>query len=164
MNDQYSEMLIKKRINFLCFFDFKQMFLNLVLRARLVCPTYCIPQPPSLQVRTYITSPIDLRSLHVRNRTAQIIPYTTYFMYLRDNNQTLMKTEFLYKVYVRIVFITNGNSYLISYHFNKILHFIHYKPKLCLVVRAINSNIYLKKVFLFSVSLSWGKCFLPTLG
>ena len=56
------EMLIKKRINFFFFFFFfaflilNKCSLNLVLRARLVCPTYCIPQPPSLQVRTYITS------------------------------------------------------------------------------------------------------------
>ena len=51
----YPEMLIKKRINFLCFFSLNKCSLNLVLRARLVCPTYCIPQPSSLQVRTFTT-------------------------------------------------------------------------------------------------------------
>ena len=52
------EMLIKKSINILRFFFLilNKCSLNLVLRARLVCPTYCIPQPPSLQVRTYSTS------------------------------------------------------------------------------------------------------------
>ena len=51
------EVLRKKRIKFLYFFlILNKCSLNLVLRARLVCPTYYIPQPPSLQVRTYITS------------------------------------------------------------------------------------------------------------
>ena len=50
------EMFIKKSINFLSAFHFPKMFTNLVLRDRLVCPTYCIPQPFSLHVRTYITS------------------------------------------------------------------------------------------------------------
>ena len=50
------EMFIKKSINFLSVFYFLKCSPNLVLRDRLVCPTYCIPPPFSLHVRTYITS------------------------------------------------------------------------------------------------------------
>ena len=57
MNDQYSGNVDKDTYQFsLLFFILSKCSLNLVLRARLVCPTYCIPQPPPLQVRTYITS------------------------------------------------------------------------------------------------------------
>ena len=57
MNDQLSGNVDKETYQFsLLFLILKKCSLNLVLRARLVCQTCCIPQPPSLQVRTYITS------------------------------------------------------------------------------------------------------------
>ena len=51
MNDQYSGNVDKETVSILLAF----LILS-KLRARLVCQTYCIPQPPSLQMRTYITS------------------------------------------------------------------------------------------------------------
>ena len=50
------EIFIKKSINFLRVVHFPKCSPNLVLGDRLVFPTYCISQPFSLHVRTYITS------------------------------------------------------------------------------------------------------------
>ena len=49
------EMSVETSIIFLRFFIFRKCSLNLALRFRLVCPTYYIPQPCSLHVRTYMT-------------------------------------------------------------------------------------------------------------
>ena len=50
------EMSVKKSINIFRVFIFRKCSQNLVLRTRLVCLTYYIPQLFSLQVRTYIIS------------------------------------------------------------------------------------------------------------
>ena len=49
-------MLVEKSINFLRFFHFIEMLSKSFFKFRFSLATYCIPQPFSQRVRTYISS------------------------------------------------------------------------------------------------------------
>ena len=98
MTSSPEEMFIKKSIKILLYFFLilNKCSLNLVIRVGLVCPTHCIPQPPSLQVRTYIT-PCDYQSVRGRLKDTEIAPLCAYLgmcgNYFECGNKSIRRLE-----------------------------------------------------------------------